>query len=96
MAAEGRLPIELLGGFLGSGKTTLLRRRYAGAAGERAAVIVNEFGEVPLDQRMALGTGSSIQVIAGGCVAATGATSWSGSCARWCRTGTAAWTSSGW
>ena len=68
MAAEGRLPVELLGGFLGSGKTTLLRRRYAGAAGERAAVIVNEFGEVPLDQRMALGTGSSIQVIAGGCV----------------------------
>ncbi len=68
MAAEGRLPVELLGGFLGSGKTTLLRRRYAGAAGERAAVIVNEFGEVPLDQRMALGTGTSIRVIAGGCV----------------------------
>jgi G3E family GTPase len=68
MAAEGRLPVELVGGFLGSGKTTLLRRRYAGDAGARAAVIVNEFGEIPLDQRMAETTGASIRVIAGGCV----------------------------
>ena len=60
--------MELLGGFLGSGKTTLLRQRYGGAAGERTAVIVNEFGEIPLDQRVAAASGSSIRVIAGGCV----------------------------
>lgn len=66
--ADGRLPVELLGGFLGSGKTTLLRQRYGGAAGERTAVLVNEFGEIPLDQRVAAASGSSIRVIAGGCV----------------------------
>ena len=42
------IPVFLLTGFLGSGKTSLLNRMIA-ADGPRTAVIVNEFGDVPID-----------------------------------------------
>lgn len=42
------IPVYLLTGFLGSGKTSLLNRMLAGG-GPRTAVIVNEFGDVPID-----------------------------------------------
>ena len=42
------LPVFLLTGFLGSGKTTLLNRMIA-PGGPRTAVIVNEYGDVPID-----------------------------------------------
>lgn len=42
------IPVFLLTGFLGSGKTTLLNRMIA-AGGPRTAVIVNEYGDVPID-----------------------------------------------
>ncbi|HEV2516101.1 MAG TPA: GTP-binding protein [Devosia sp.] len=42
------IPVFLLTGFLGSGKTTLLNRMIAPGA-PRTAVIVNEFGDVPID-----------------------------------------------
>lgn len=42
------IPVFLLTGFLGSGKTSLLNRMIA-PAGPRTAVIVNEYGDVPID-----------------------------------------------
>ena len=44
-------PVEVivLTGFLGSGKTTLLRRLLSSATFSDAAVIINEFGNEPLD-----------------------------------------------
>ncbi len=42
------IPVFLLTGFLGSGKTSLLNRMIA-VGGPRTAVIVNEFGDVPID-----------------------------------------------
>lgn len=42
------IPVFLLTGFLGSGKTTLLNRMIA-PGGPRTAVIVNEYGDVPID-----------------------------------------------
>jgi G3E family GTPase len=44
-----RLPVSLITGFLGSGKTTLLNRLLQRAEMADSAVIINEFGEVPID-----------------------------------------------
>lgn len=46
---DGRIPVTLLTGFLGSGKTTLLNDVLAHPAMAGTAVIVNEFGAIPVD-----------------------------------------------
>jgi len=43
------IPVAVLTGFLGAGKTTLLRRILRDPAWADSAVIINEFGEIPLD-----------------------------------------------
>lgn len=43
-------PLIVVSGFLGSGKTTLLRRALSGSGGKGTAVVVNELGEIGLDQ----------------------------------------------
>jgi cobalamin biosynthesis protein CobW len=65
-----RTPALVVSGFLGSGKTTLVRRllREAQAAGERIAVVVNDFGTLGIDRAL-LGAGEARTVeLAGGCV----------------------------
>ena len=52
MAPRQRVPILLLTGFLGSGKTSLLARWLRDEAFAGAMVIVNELGEVGLDDRL--------------------------------------------
>jgi G3E family GTPase len=65
---EGRFPVSLITGFLGSGKTTLLNRllRYPAMAG--TAVVINEFGEVALDQLFVEKTDGEVVVMANGCL----------------------------
>ncbi|MEY4563918.1 MAG: hypothetical protein RLZZ618_3195, partial [Pseudomonadota bacterium] len=46
---SGRIPITLITGFLGSGKTTLLTRLVRDPAMARAAVVINELGEIGID-----------------------------------------------
>ena len=50
MTRDARTPVFLLTGFLGSGKTTLLNRALKEPALANTAVVVNELGEIGLDQ----------------------------------------------
>lgn len=70
------IPVHIVGGFLGVGKTTALTALVAARAGtERAAVVVNDFGEAGIDAAR-LGEDGALQPgdvrnIAGGCVCCT-------------------------
>lgn len=72
MAVRLTVPVTIVTGFLGSGKTTLVNRFLAEPAGERIAVIENEFGEVGLDAEFLARTGSeTIIELANGCLCCT-------------------------
>jgi G3E family GTPase len=62
------IPILLVTGFLGSGKTTLIRRILADPAFARAAVIVNEWGEIGLDHELIGSADESLLELATGCL----------------------------
>jgi G3E family GTPase len=66
-AADGRLPITVVTGFLGSGKTTLIRRLLADPRFADAAVIVNEFGQTGIDHHLFRKTEERITLLRGGC-----------------------------
>mgnify|MGYP006281492567 CR=1 FL=1 len=44
------LPVTVIGGYLGAGKTTLVNRLLREANGRRLAVLVNDFGSLPIDR----------------------------------------------
>jgi G3E family GTPase len=64
----GRLPVTVITGFLGSGKTTLIRRLLAHPGMNRAAVIVNEFGEVGIDHELIAASSESVTLLSSGCL----------------------------
>jgi G3E family GTPase len=64
-------PVTILTGFLGSGKTTLLNRALRDPAMAHTAVVINEFGEVPLDQALAAQSDDTIMVLENGCLCCT-------------------------
>jgi G3E family GTPase len=64
-------PVTILTGFLGSGKTTLLNRALRDPAFAQTAVVINEFGEVPLDQALAAQSDDTIMVLENGCLCCT-------------------------
>jgi G3E family GTPase len=66
---QARIPVNLVTGFLGVGKTTAVRHLLAHhPAGERWAVLVNEFGEVGVDGALLADQDVIVQEVAGGCL----------------------------
>jgi G3E family GTPase len=63
-----RLPVTIVTGFLGSGKTTLVNHMLANRAGLRFAVMVNEFGEIGIDNELILSTGEGMMELSNGCI----------------------------
>jgi G3E family GTPase len=62
------IPITLVTGFLGSGKSTLLADLLEGEASRDCAVLVNEFGEVPLDHLLVGAIDAQTVLLANGCL----------------------------
>ena len=71
MGTAEKLPVTLLTGYLGAGKTTLLNRILTGSHGMRFAVIVNEFGEIGIDNDLIVETDEEIYEMNNGCVCCT-------------------------
>lgn len=65
---DRRLPVTLVTGCLGSGKTTLLAAILRRPDFARTAVLINEFGEVPLDQALIERAEGPVVVTSGGCL----------------------------
>jgi G3E family GTPase len=63
-----RVPVLLVTGFLGSGKTTLVNRLLKTQAFARAAVVVNEYGEVSIDHVLVQAPRRRMRVIDSGCL----------------------------
>ena len=60
--------MSVITGFLGSGKTTLLSRLLADARMNKAAVIINEFGEVGLDHMLVTAPREDVVLLSSGCL----------------------------
>ena len=71
MIATSQIPATVLTGFLGAGKTTLLNHILTAEHGKKVAVIVNEFGEVGIDQQLVIGADEEIFEMNNGCICCT-------------------------
>lgn len=69
--ATNPIPVTVLTGYLGAGKTTLLNRILSESHGKRYAVIVNEFGEIGIDNDLIVESDEEIYEMNNGCVCCT-------------------------
>ena len=65
------LPVTIITGFLGSGKTTLLNHILTNQQGIKTAVLVNEFGEIGIDNELIVSTGEDMVELSNGCICCT-------------------------
>jgi G3E family GTPase len=65
---SSKIPVTVLTGYLGAGKTTLLNRILSEPHGKRYAVIVNEFGEIGIDNDLIIDVDEEIFELNNGCV----------------------------
>ncbi|GCL41758.1 CobW family GTP-binding protein [Dolichospermum planctonicum] len=65
------LPVTIITGFLGSGKTTLLNHILTNQQGVKTAVLVNEFGEIGIDNELIISTDENMVELSNGCICCT-------------------------
>ncbi len=70
-AAPAKIPVTVLTGYLGAGKTTLLNRILSEPHGKKYAVIVNEFGEIGIDNELVVNADEEIFEMNNGCICCT-------------------------
>ena len=68
MTSANNIPVSVIGGYLGSGKTTLINQLLRNADGRKLAVLVNEFGALPIDADLIEAQSDTMISISGGCV----------------------------
>jgi G3E family GTPase len=66
-----KVPVTVLTGYLGAGKTTLLNRILSEPHGQKYAVIVNEFGEIGIDNELVVGADEEVFEMNNGCICCT-------------------------
>ena len=66
-----KIPVTVLTGYLGAGKTTLLNRILSEDHGHKFAVIVNEFGEIGIDNELIVGADEEVFEMNNGCICCT-------------------------
>ncbi len=70
-SARNRIPVSILTGFLGAGKSTLLNRILKDPGTSGTAVIINEFGEVGIDNFLVEASGDTLVELSNGCLCCT-------------------------
>jgi G3E family GTPase len=70
-ASLDKIPVTVLTGYLGAGKTTLLNRILSEPHGKKYAVIVNEFGEIGIDNDLVVGADEEVFEMNNGCICCT-------------------------
>ncbi|MAA98900.1 MAG: cobalamin biosynthesis protein CobW [Stappia sp.] len=71
LSQDDKIPVTVLTGYLGAGKTTLLNRILTENHGQRYAVIVNEFGEIGIDNDLLVESDEEIFEMNNGCICCT-------------------------
>jgi G3E family GTPase len=69
--APTKIPVTVLTGYLGAGKTTLLNRILSEPHGKKFAVIVNEFGEIGIDNELIVNADEEVFEMNNGCICCT-------------------------
>ena len=69
--AQAQVPVTVLTGYLGAGKTTLLNRILSEQHGKKYAVIVNEFGELGVDNDLVVNADEEVFEMNNGCICCT-------------------------